>query len=219
MFENLIPFLIPAAGAGIAWLFGFSKQTILATGVTAFVVQAILMLIFATIEELKKRAAARAAERLVAWLNYPACRCGGGLKSVKRGVARRCRVCSRRYIFKPGSEIGCRFVEKLDTGYTLAYLTGSKEDKPWHWDIPPCRCGKPIVSIYRYNEPGSFVCDSCHREYELVYKPDEGVWFKEKSSADELVPYMKSIRWDQWEADGGTNTGLNSQTVINTVQN
>jgi len=132
----------------------------------------------------------------------PNCRCGGSLKSTRRGKGYLCRSCSRLYQFASGSNEHFKFVEKLATGYTLAYLKTEK-GQAWVADIPLCRCGSAITVVSNQDGVDQYFCSSCDREYGLVSELGKGVWFKEKMDSHDMIPYMKSIRWDMWEPDEG----------------
>ena len=118
MFELFIPFIMPALAGLIVWLIGLPGFMI------GGAVLAVLFLQFLMIWLVE--AASSRRKKPHALPELPNCRCGGSLKSTRRGKGYRCRSCNRLYQFASGSNEHFKFVEKLATGYTLAYLKTEK---------------------------------------------------------------------------------------------
>jgi transposase-like protein len=196
MLEFMMPLFIPAVGALIAWLLDLSRAMILLTAALVLIFQFAVICVVQVIIRIRRR--------YHAIPDTPPCRCAGSLKRTRRGGGYRCPHCNRTYRMAGRKDGHVGFVEKLDSGYTLAYLKSAKWGR-WEADIPLCRCGSSIKSIGDWNGPRRYICSSCSREYCEISESGLGIRFKERVDSDRTIPYMKSVRWDIWEADTQDN--------------
>jgi len=198
VFELVLPFLLPAIVALAAWLLGFSEETIwLAAAFTLFF-QFVPILVAQFIERIRQKTH-------LTPVGKPPCRCGASLRPTRRGKGYRCRQCNRRYEMASKDDV-VQFVEKLDSGYTLAYMKMARRGE-WEADIPACRCGGLLTIKDTADGVRAYVC-SCHREYSEISEPGIGIQFREIVDSGRTLPYMKSIRWGRWGPDaGGEGTG------------
>ena len=193
MIELLLAFIIPGISYLVATYLGYSQSTAILVALLVLVLQFVVFMIVATIAYVKAR-----RDSYPAFM--PPCRCGSELNQTLRKAGYRCPECNRRYIQCGGPNLK-KFVEKLDSGYTLAYMNTVKWGK-WEADIPDCRCGRQLKQDLSSTLVESYLC-KCGQKFQLIPEPGFGIRFVELVADNQIHSYMKSVRWDRWESDEG----------------